>query len=190
MKYIISGTNRPASRTLQICQVIQRLYAEAGETVGIIDLQDLSLNEVLGHYGDTAPEKMKLAVQNINTADGLIVVCPEYNGSYPGALKYFIDHWSYPASFEYRPVAFVGLGATFGGLRPVEHLQGIFGYRNAFMYPERVFLFNVWTLVSNGEITDPKILDLLKSQVHGFQAFTKALSAAGLDANSRQNKRQ
>ena len=86
---------------------------------------------------------MKPLIDRIDRAEGLYLICPEYNGSYPGVIKTFIDYWSYPKSFEKRPVCFTGLGGVFGGLRPVEHLQQIFGYRNAFIFPERVFLQNV-----------------------------------------------
>ncbi len=189
MKYVISGTNRPGSKTLMVAKHIQKMYAEAGETIGIIDLQEMTLHEVIGHYGDTAPEAMKQAVAKINQADGLIIVTPEYNGSFPGALKYFIDHWSYPDSFEFRPVCFVGIGWSFGALRPVEHLQGVFGYRNAFMYPERVFMMNGPKYITPEAIADENVVKLLKSQMTGFQKFSKALSAAGLAANERLAKK-
>ena len=113
----------------------------------------------------------------------MIVVSPEYNGSMPGVLKYFIDHLKFPESFEFRPICFIGIGALFGGLRPVEHLQQIFGYRNSYIYPLRVFMMNVWTKLKDNEITDPVTQDLLVTQAKGFQAFTKALVAAKIHAN-------
>lgn len=187
MKYIISGTNRPGSRTLQVSKLIQRLYKEEGETVEIIDLTQVGLEQVRGAaaYGDEVPPVMQAEIDKINSADGLIVVCPEYNGSMPGALKYFIDHWKYPDSYEFRPISLVGLGGRFGALRPIEHLQGVFGYRNAFIYPERVFITDIFNAMKDGELTDQRLLGLLKSQVKGFRAFTEALSKAGLDANAR-----
>jgi chromate reductase len=186
MKHVISGTNRPGSRTLQVAKFVQKLFAEVGEPIGLIDLAEVGL-EHLGAsaaYGDAVPPKMKTEIDKINAADGLIVVSPEYNGSMPGALKYFIDHWTYPDSYEFRPIALIGLGGRFGALRTVEHLQGVFGFRNAYIYPERVFITDVHkALDSAGALGDPKLLDLMRSQVQGFRAFTKALSAAGIDAN-------
>jgi len=114
------------------------------------------------------------------------MIVPEYNGSYPGALKYFIDHWVYPDSFEFRPVTFIGLGGKFGGLRPVEHLQQVFGYRNGFVYPERVFLTDIFGILKDGQIQNPVLMKLLESQVTGFQKFVKGLQTVGLDANSRR----
>src|SRR4051812_37020023 len=111
MKQIISGTNRPGSRTLLVSRYIQQLYKQAGEDVGLIDLAKVGLEHLsaAAEYGDKVPPVMQAEINKINAADGLIIVCPEYNGSMPGALKYFIDHWKYPDSYEFRPFAFVGL---------------------------------------------------------------------------------
>lgn len=185
MKYVISGTDRADSNTLRISKYIQSLYKEAGEEIGLIDLREIRGELSTGpYYGNNQPESLREEFKKVVTADGLIVVCPEYNGSMPGILKYYIDHMKFPESFEYRPVAFVGLGGMFGGMRPVEHLQQVFGYRNAFIYPQRVFLMNVHKVVKEGSLVDPLMQDLLKAQVKGFQSFCKALKDAKIDANS------
>jgi NAD(P)H-dependent FMN reductase len=190
MKYIISGTNRPGSNSLNISRYIQGLYQESGEQVEIIDLALLGVHELDGsQYGKDLPPKLEETIQKINQADGLIMVVPEYNGSMPGALKYFIDHWKYPQSFEHRPVCFVGLGGIFGGLRPVEHLMQVFSYRNGFIFPIRIFIINVWNVYKNQEWSDPLYPQLLKSQVEGFQKFCLALKSVELDANSLNAKR-
>lgn len=192
MKYIISGTNRPGSYTRRVSDLVQKLYTEQGETTEIIDLTDVGLEllEAATPYGDAVPGKMREAIDKINSAGGLIVVCPEYNGSMPGALKYFIDHWTYPDSYEFRPIALIGLGGRFGALRPVEHLQGVFGYRNAFIYPERVFITDVYKAFNKEwQFIDERLLQLLKLQTTGFLAFTRALSKEGIDANSRLKNR-
>lgn len=185
MKYIIAGTHRPGSRTLQVAQFVKGLYLSTGEPVEIIDLAQLTVHELDGSfYGASLPEKVHEAVEKISHSEGLHFVVPEYNGSMPGALKLFIDHWKFPESFEFRPVCFTGLGGLFGGLRPVEHLQQVMAYRNAYQYPLRVFLMNVWNNFKNGEVLDPVALSLMKDQVVGFQKFCKALQGAQLDANS------
>jgi chromate reductase len=185
MKYIISGTDREKSNTLIVAQIIQKIYQDLGENIEIIDMKDVKQHLMQGpHYGQELPEQLQEYTDKVLKSDGLILVVPEYNGSMPGILKYFIDHLKFPESFEYRPVCFVGLGGMFGGLRPVEHLQGVFGYRNAFIYPQRVFLMNVWKSLQNGQLTDIKSLELLQVQAAGFQRFTSALRAAGLSARS------
>ncbi|CAE79846.1 NAD(P)H-dependent oxidoreductase [Bdellovibrio bacteriovorus] len=185
MKYIIAGTDRPDSNTLKVSKIIQGIYKELGEAVEIIDLKELKqhLHDDI-HYGKPS-EALQPYINKVLGSDGLIVVCPEYNGSMPGILKYFIDHLKFPESFEYRPVCFVGLGAMFGALRPVEHLQGVFGYRNAFIFPERVFMMNVFKIINaEGQLTDELMKSLLVKQAKGFQKFAEALKTYKLDANS------
>ncbi|MEN0059398.1 MAG: NAD(P)H-dependent oxidoreductase [Bdellovibrio sp.] len=191
MKYIIAGTDRPDSNTLKISKYIQSLYQQLGENVEILDLKEVKahLHQDL-HYGKSS-EGMKVYTDKVLQSEGLIVVCPEYNGSMPGVLKYFIDHLKFPESFEYRPVCFVGLGGMFGALRPVEHLQQVFGYRNAYVFPERVFIMNVHKLLdAQGVLQDEIIKQLLLKQAQGFQKFTEALRAFGLDANAVIAKKQ
>jgi chromate reductase len=191
MKYIISGTDRKGSNSLKISHLIKNIYAEKKEDVEIIDLSVLELSKMNGpFYGkETPPDALKNWIDKLGRSDGLVMVVPEYNGSYPGVLKYFIDHWKYPETFEFRPVCFVGLGGMFGGLRPVEHLQQVFGYRNAFIYPERVFLLNVWKNLSpQGDLLDLSAVDLLKKQRDGFQKFCRALIDSGLHSQN-QGKR-
>ncbi|MDG0816612.1 NADPH-dependent FMN reductase [Bdellovibrio svalbardensis] len=186
MKYIIAGTDRPGSSTLKLSKYIQGIYKSLGEDVEIIDLLEVKEHLHTGpHYGKDEPG-IRPYLDKIAQSDGLIMVCPEYNGSLPGVLKYFIDHWRFPESFEYRPVCFVGLSAgMFGGLRPVEHLQQIFSYRNAFMFPERVFIMASHKVINaDGEVQDEAIKALLLQQAKNFGKFTKALSSAKLDANS------
>ena len=110
-------------------------------------------------------------------SSGLHVITPEYNGSVPGVLKYFIDMLKFPESFEQRPVCFTGLAAgIWGALRPVEQLQAIFGYRNAYIFPERVFLPQINNLLdANGRLKDAELLKRLKNQADGFVGFVESL---------------
>lgn len=185
MKYIIASTNRPQSRSLKLSQIVQNTFRDLGEEVEIIDLAQVPLQELLEqpYNPKELSPSMQGLIQKLNQSEGLYFVVPEYNGSLPGALKLFIDHWTYPETFEHRPVAFMGIGGMFGGLRPVEHLQQIMGYRNAFCYPDRIFIQNVWTQLDGDQLKDQTVVSLLKAQVKGFQLFCQALTGAKLDAN-------
>lgn len=185
MMHIVSGTNRPGSNSLKISKILQALYKEIGEEAEIIDLQQFPLKEIDGtQYSKNKPTWLEDANKKIIASDGLIFVVPEYNGSMPGILKLFIDHFEYPGAFVHRPVSFVGLGGMFAGLRPVEHCQQVFGYRNSFVFPDRIFLMNVWTMIENDQITKADIMQLLRDQVKGFSTFVHALKTNGLHPNS------
>ncbi len=187
MIHLLVGTNRPNSRSAQIAEFIKPFYESEEQEVKIMQLTDVGLDDVkTGSYGDgEKPAALSEAIDELLQTDGLVVIVPEYNGSYPGALKYFIDHWKYPDSFEHRPTAFIGLGGRFGGLRPVEHLQQVFGYRNAFIYPDRVFLTNIFGVLKEGKVTDPVMTDLLMTQAQGFCRFIKALRSENLQWSAK-----
>ena len=185
MKLIISGTNRPGSYTRKVVDFVYGLYQDLNDPSEIIDLREvpLSYNSQQTYKGPYEPG-LQTYIDKIDRASGIIIVCPEYNGSYPGALKFFIDHWNFPRSFESRPVALIGLGGRYGGVRPVDHLAQIFAYRNAYIFPLRVFFFNVWDQFKSESVSQDSF-ELLKSQAKGFKDFVAALEKSGLDANSR-----
>lgn len=183
---IISGTDRPGSNSLKVARFMEQLYREAGLEARLLDLAELDSAEVAGGgYYQGAKGSFKTGVERVTQADGILVIVPEYNGSFPGILKLFIDYWKYPETFEHRPVALIGLGGRWGGLRPVEHLQQVFGYRNGFIFPNRVFISNIKDCFKDGAVTDPVLLELLKVQTRDFGRFIAALKSQKLDANSR-----
>lgn len=188
MIQIISGTDRPNSNSSKIAAMLHEDYKACGAESEILDLSQLNFADAVGAAYKAAKGTFLDGVARVTAADGLVFVVPEYNGSYPGALKLFIDYWKYPESFENRPVAFVGIGTRWGGLRPVEHLQQVFGYRNAYIFPNRVFITNVHKSFQDGKIQDPMVADLLKVQTRDFLKFIKALKDERLDANSRLKK--
>lgn len=173
---VIAGTNRPGSNSLKVANIISGLYKAAGEDAQVLDLTQLP-QEIYNpaSYGEK-PAAFNSYQDRILAAKGLHVVVPEYNGSYPGALKYFIDMLKFPESFEHRPVAYTGIAAgLWGGFRAVEQLQLVFGYRNAYNLPERVWIPGIHGKLdeTGSKITDDGLLDLLKGQVKEFIAFTE-----------------
>lgn len=186
MILVIPGTNRPNSRSLILSQFVQQSLKSADIESEILNLRDLPLQELDGsQYSEDKPVEVQRALEKIKKCRGIYFVVPEYNGSMPGILKYFIDHWAFPESFESRPVAFMGIGGAFAGLRPVEHLQHVMAYRNAFMFPKRVFVHNVWSeIVETGEIKKEELKQRISAQTLGFNKFIKALESAELHANN------
>jgi len=177
MIVIISGTNRPGSNTRKVTAQVESLYKALGIKTQVLDLAELP-GEIFSpsSYAEK-PAAFKKFTDAVLAADGLVVITPEYNGSVPGILKYFIDMLPFPESFEQRPVCFVGLAAgIWGALRPVEQLQAIFGYRNAFVFSERVFMPGIGKLLNEtGQFTNPDMEKRLKTQVEGFTSFVEKL---------------
>lgn len=173
---IISGSDRPNANALRVSTYLKKKYEalEKHMEVGVINLQQFPTAAVQGgKYGIKTPYEVKKFIQPLLDADGLVFVCPEYNGGYPGILKLFIDYLPFPESLDKKPVAFVGeANGTFGALRAVEQMQQVVGYRNAHVFPERVFISRINKNFDDQEgIRDDFQQDLLEAQIENFAAF-------------------
>ena len=179
---LLVGTNRPGSNTRKVAAQIETIYAGMNSPVRVLDLAQLPPEIFLASSYEKKPLSFQPFADAVLQASGLHVITPEYNGGLPGVLKYFIDMLKFPESFERRPVCFTGVAAgTWGALRPVEQLQAIFGYRYAYIYPERVFLPQVYNLLDeSGKIKDAELLERLKKQAAGFVTFTEKLQGVKL----------
>ena len=182
MIVIISGTNRPGSNTRKVTAHVEAIYKTLGVKTQLLDLAEMPPEIFAPTSYAEKPVAFKKFTDAILASDGLVIVTPEYNGSVPGVLKYFIDMLPFPESFEQRPVCFVGLAAgIWGALRPVEQLQAIFGYRNAYIFPERVFMPGIGKLLdASGKFTSEDIPKRLASQATGFVTFVEKLQAKKL----------
>jgi chromate reductase, NAD(P)H dehydrogenase (quinone) len=174
---LIVGTNRPGSNTRKVAGHVEEIYTALKVPLHVLDLAQLPPEIFSPSSYAHKPKSFLPFADAILRSAGLHVVTPEYNGSVPGVLKYFIDMLKFPESFEKRPVCFTGLGAgVWGALRPIEQLQAVFGYRNAYLFPERVFLPKINDLLDDaGRLKDPELLQRLKAQAEGFVDFVERL---------------
>ena len=177
MIVIISGTNRAGSQSIKLSTIIERQYQEAGAETRLLDLRNLPAGIIDPSAYKEKPDDFGWWADSVLESSGIVLVVPEYNGSYPGVLKLFIDMLPFPESFQDRPACFVGLAAgRWGGLRSVEHLQQVFGYRNAFNFPTRVFLPDAYSLFGDdGQLLDPDIETRLQAQAVGFIQFVNSV---------------
>jgi chromate reductase len=177
MVVIISGTNRPGSNTRKVTARVEASYKALGVKSQLLDLAEMPPEIFAPSSYEEKPEAFNKFTDAILAADGVVIVTPEYNGGVPGVLKYFIDMLPFPESFEHRPVCFVGLAmGIWGALRPVEQLQAIFGYRNAFIFPERVFMPGISKLLdASGQFISDELPKRLDRQAAGFVEFVEKL---------------
>ncbi|MFM6975316.1 MAG: NADPH-dependent FMN reductase [Sphingobacteriaceae bacterium] len=126
---IISGTNRQGSNTLKLSKYYQKQLAKRGVESYILSLTDLPDSLISSDlYGKRSVDFQKIQ-DLINATNKFVFVIPEYNGSFPGVLKTFIDACNFPDSFHGKKAALVGLSSgKYGNVRGVEHFTGICHY--------------------------------------------------------------
>src|SRR5207253_7985248 len=116
----------------KVARLLERFYKTEGVATDFLSLTELPKEVFDGAAYASKPPGMVAIQQRVLDAKGLHVVTPEYNGSFPGVLKYFIDMLKFPESFERKCVTFTGESAgIWGALRSTEQLIQIFQYRNA-----------------------------------------------------------
>jgi chromate reductase, NAD(P)H dehydrogenase (quinone) len=179
---LISGTNRADSNTRKVTTELEGIYRDLKVPTQTLDLINLPAELFTPTAYGEKPAAFAPFSEAVLAADGLVIVTPEYNGSMPGVLKYFIDMLKFPESFEERPVCFVGVAmGMYGALRPIEQLQQVFGYRNAHIYPTRVFIPGVHKqLDATGKLTDPELRSRCTQQAEGFVSFVEKLKGKTL----------
>ncbi|MEN8164965.1 MAG: NAD(P)H-dependent oxidoreductase [Acidobacteriota bacterium] len=176
MIVVISGSNRPGNNSSIVAKSLRAMAADAGEETFPVDLEALPTELFTPAAYAEKPASFEKIQEAILAADGILTVVPEYNGSYPGALKYFIDCLRFPESLVAKPSAFVGVAAgKWGGMRAVEQLEMVFQYRHAHLYGRRVFLDGIFGSITDGRLTDDEALRRMQELIDGFVPFCRAL---------------
>ncbi|SNR83941.1 NADPH-dependent FMN reductase [Hymenobacter mucosus] len=172
---IIAGTNRPNSRALRLAQYYANLLAELGEPHQILDLAELPLDfTTTALYHNTGRhDEFNRLVSLAEQAYKLVFIVPEYNCSFPGVLKAFIDGLPYPGGIRGKKAALVGLSSGGqGGQLPLNHLTDVLMYLGTAVLPQRVRLpFIDQHLTTEGQLTEPLYQQLLREQVTHLLAF-------------------
>jgi len=165
---IICTTNRRPSRSKTIAEFYQRMLSKLDQESTIMDMADLP-----GDFTSTAlydkagtNEGFNQLMDQIQNCEKFVFIVPEYNGSFPGVFKAFIDGLKWPASFKDKKCALVGISSgTQGGALALSHLTDIFNYLGMNVLALKVRIPRIEAHLVDGEINDKFTLELLDMQV-------------------------
>ncbi len=170
---IISGTNRPASNTLKVAKYYQKQLAAKGLETNLLNLQDLPATLIDSDlYGKRSAEFQQFQDQVSQTSKFLFII-PEYNGSFPGVLKTFIDACTFPESFFDKKACLVGISSgKYGNIRGIEHFNGVCAYLHLNVMPLRLHISSIKTeLNENEEFFKEDTLKFINQQVEKFVIY-------------------
>ena len=153
------------------------MLIDDGAEANLIDLCDLPLQIFDGASYGEKPETFASFQEAITATEGVLTVVPEYNGSFPGVLKYFVDMLQFPESLYEKPAGFVGISSgPWGAVRAVEQLEMVFQYRHAHLFGRRCFIPGVGRQIGDdGRLGDPDLENRLKKTVLDFRQFCQKL---------------
>lgn len=113
---IISASIRNGRKSHRVALHLERFINASNSTADLIDLKELDLPLFESRLRDMVdpPANVVDLSARIRKADGVIIVFPEYNGSFPASLKNVIDVLT--DDWKNKPVTLCGVSSgAFGG---------------------------------------------------------------------------
>ncbi|MCB9232384.1 MAG: NAD(P)H-dependent oxidoreductase [Bacteroidia bacterium] len=176
---LILGTTRQHNESQKVARyLLEKIEAAQLFEVDYLDLAQIDLpllDERLTHHPQP-PRDLVIWNEKIGQARGILIVAPEYKGSYPGSLKNFFDFLPQGA-FRYKPVGVstVSSGA-YGGVNCLAQLRLLALSMGGLPIPDDLRVPQV--TVQFGEQDQPGENFATKADkfLHEFAGYVKALS--------------
>jgi len=161
---VIISTNRKDSTTARVALEVVGILQKKREEIQVLDLAQLPSHFFQpSMYELRSAEFMKLFEHYIEPARHIVFVIPEYNGSYPGVLKMFIDA-SPVKSFWNKHASIIGIadGAA-GNMRGQDHLTGVLHHLKMHVHYHKPKLSSInKSLDENGHLNNDRFIALLE----------------------------
>jgi NAD(P)H-dependent FMN reductase len=177
---VISGSNRKGSE----CLTFAKKYTEILENLTSTPIKLLAMEEIPHDYffpemyqkGNQAASLAALQDEYILPAKKFVYVVSEYNGSYPGAIKIFLDACStreLDKSFKNKKAALVGVASgRAGNLRGMDHLGDVLNHLGTIVLPNKLPISRIFSLMDkDGEIIDETTLEVMRKQAAELLVF-------------------
>jgi NAD(P)H-dependent FMN reductase len=163
---VFAGSARSASLNKRLAAVAARAVQAAGAQATLLDLRDYELPLYDGDLEQRGlPPKLAELKALFKAHHGLLLACPEYNGSITPLLKNTLDWVSRPAPGEKPLECYEGKVAgllaasagALGGLRGLVHVRAILGGIRVLVVPEQAAIGGAnKAFDEQGELVDEK----------------------------------
>jgi NAD(P)H-dependent FMN reductase len=174
---IISGSARPERTSHQVAlEVLNRIGKRDNISVALIDIMEFNFPNLDQVYKKqkSPSDQMKFFSESISSSDGIIIVSPEHNGSYSGALKNTLDYFFGEFSKKVTGVVSVSTG-KFGGVRAAMDLQKLILSLGGFPLPRYLTTPEVQNLFKDGVLSDEIYGKRLEGFIDEFLWLTEAV---------------
>ena len=170
---IISGTNRPSSNTLKVAKYYQKTLMSKGLESKLFSLEELPDTLIASDLYGKRSQAFEPIQEMVAKTTKFLFIIPEYNGSFPGVLKTFIDACDFPDSFYDKKAALVGVSSgKYGNIRGIDHFGGVCSYLHLNVLPLRIHISTIKTeLDESGDFYKDDTLKFTHQQIDKFIAF-------------------
>lgn len=175
MILLIASTNRPGSRTNSVALAVKDLFnaltREEVKLLSLADFHDLPPTA----YSNPSIGFTKQVNQSFIAADRIVFIIPEYNGSFPGILKYVIDLASivdYKGLFSGKSTLLIGIAEGQGGNQlGLQHFASIVQHMGGRLHSRNIFFPQIHQKMNaEGELVEPARINL-KKQINKWINF-------------------
>ncbi len=155
------------SFTLKVAKEYQRLLKEKSIPAALLSLEGIDLLN-----RDTSFEKIENEL--IIPYDNYIFISPEYNGSFPGALKLLFDTGKTHALWWHKKAVLTGVSTgRAGNLRGMDHLADVLNHVKVMVHHNKLPISVVDKLMDDeGHFTDKYTLKAINQQLDEFIKWT------------------
>lgn len=169
---VICATHRPQNQTLAVVNKYAEILQELGEEVQILKMDDLPEDfMVTNTFGKPSHGLGEVVSKWIVPSEKVVIISPEYNGSYPGVFKVFLDAVP-PKTWKGKKAALVGVASgRAGNLRGMDHLTDVLHYLRVEVFSLKIPISRLNDLLQEGEMVDAATLGVLKMQAEEFLGF-------------------
>ncbi len=174
----ISGSLRQASRNSGLLRAaLAALPAGVeGDTAMLADIPFYNADLAVG----PKPDGVQRVFAQLESADALVLACPEYNYSLAPALKNILDWASKEPDNRLlagKPVAIMGAGGGMGTSRAQYHLRQVCVYLDLHPLNKPEVFSNAFgpSFRENGDLADEKIASLIAEQMQKLEQQVRLL---------------
>lgn len=174
MILIVATTNRKNSKTYKVAEYYQQMLRRLEEESEILSLEQLPEDFAFSALYENAGKNFAFNQhkEKMDVAEKYVFIVPEYNGSFPGVLKTFIDGLGWPNSINKKKAAFVGISdGALGGAFALSHLTDVFHFLGCNVLSNMVRISYMKKNFTDGEVQDDLIRQLLDEQARTFVVF-------------------
>lgn len=171
---IIVGTNRKESISQKIAMQYADVLEEKNVKYTILNLRELPSDYLASAlYENVGKNKEFNLVRNLmNRSEKFVFVIPEYNGSFPGVLKAFIDGLDRAKALTDKKCALIGLSAGDQGAGlALSHFADILNYCGTHVLAYRIRMPNIGDYMTDNRITDQVYLAKIHKQAQKLVEF-------------------
>lgn len=177
---IISGSVRTGRRSHNIAVELQKRFRAQGlDQTEVLDLATYNLPVLEEKFlpgSSTAPQGLAAIQAQLDGAEAMVFLSPEYHGSYSGALKNAVDYfWK---EFMRKPIGVVAVASgKFGGINASTDMQQLILSLGGFPMPYKLLIPMVQEAFDeSGNITDAALSKNFDKFVSEYSWFAQAIT--------------